>query len=83
MSTTRTMVAFAHSFHIAGLEAGQPAGKYVIDVDEEPIDGLTFLARRRVGAVLYVPAGSDPSSCRYAVPMTIGELDAVIALNAK
>ena len=83
MPTTRTTIAFAHPFHIAGLDAGQPAGRYVVDVDEEPIDGLTFMARRRVGAILYVPAGSDPSSCRYAVPMTIGELDAAIALKAK
>ena len=83
MSTTRTTIDFAQGFQLACLDEQQPAGQYVVDVDEQPIDGLTFLARRRVGAILYVPAGSTPVDCRYAVPMTIPELDAAISQNVK
>jgi len=76
MHTTRISVDIQRPFLLQGFDE-QPAGHYIVDLDEEPIDGLTFLARRRVGAILYVPAGSDPGTCRHALPLTIAELDAV------
>lgn len=78
MRTTRTSIAIGHAFRLSGFDAEQPPGTYVVDIDEEPIDGLSFLARRRVGAILYLPAGAAPGNCRYAVPLTMAELDGVV-----
>jgi hypothetical protein len=78
MRTTHTTIAFRRPFIIAGFDAGLPAGNYLVDVDEEPIEGLSFLAHRRVGAILYLPAGSTAGTCRYAVPMTTADLDAAV-----
>jgi len=78
MRTTRTAIAIDHAFQVSGFDAAQPPGTYFVDIDEEPIDGLTFLARRRVGAVLYLPAGAGPGNCRYALPLTPAELDCVL-----
>ena len=83
MSTTRTAVAFDHDFHLAGLDARQPSGNYVIDIDEQPIDGLTFLASRRIGAILYVPRGSTPMDYRHAVLMNVPELDAALSQSVR
>jgi hypothetical protein len=33
----------------------QPAGTYMIDIDEELIEGLSFLAYRRVATTIYLP----------------------------
>ena len=81
MRTIRTTVEFGEAFRLSGFDERQPAGSYRVDVDEEAIDGLTFLAHRRVGAILYVPAGTHALDCRYAVPMTLAELDAATAPN--
>jgi hypothetical protein len=32
----------------------QPAGTYMIDIDEELIEGLSFLAYRRIATTIYV-----------------------------
>jgi len=77
MRTTRAAIAIDRAFRVSGFDAEQPPGTYFVDVDEEPIDGLTFLARRRVGAILYLPAGAGPGECRYALPLTLAELDSV------
>ncbi len=58
--TTRTSsktVTFAHAFTLDGLDAAVPAGSYVVDTDEETIDGLSFIAWRRTATRIYVPVG--------------------------
>jgi hypothetical protein len=53
-TTTRT-VTFKHPFVIEGLEGWQPAGSYVVDTEEELLQGLSFPAWRRVHTSLQVP----------------------------
>lgn len=74
------MVAFGRPFLLPGFEDRNPKGTYVLDVEEEAIEGLTFLARRRTGAILYLPAGSDAGNCLFAVPLTSAELDDTIRI---
>ena len=76
---SRVTLELAHPFNLAAFDQAQPAGTYIADVEEQPIEGLTFLATRRVGATLYSPAGSDQTNCRYAVPISLAELDTITA----
>jgi hypothetical protein len=79
MRTKQTVVEFKHGFVLSGFDALQPAGSYHVDVDEEEIEGLSFLAYRRVGARLYTPAGTHAGDCHFAVPMSMAEFDAAAA----
>ena len=55
MRTTRETVTFAHSFSLYAVDDVQPAGTYTVDIDEELIEGLSFLAYRRVATTIYLP----------------------------
>jgi hypothetical protein len=52
--TARKTVTFAHPFALAGIDGVLPAGTYDVDTDEELIDGVSFLAWRRVATMIHV-----------------------------
>jgi hypothetical protein len=80
---SRVTLQLSYPFNLAAFDQEQPAGTYITDIEERPIEGLTFLATRRVGATLYSPAGSDQTNCRYAVPISLTELDAITAQSSR
>ena len=53
--TSRQMVTFDQPFALLAVDEMQPAGTYAVDTDEELIEGLTFLAYRRVAMTIYLP----------------------------
>jgi hypothetical protein len=55
LRTTSKTVTFARPFSLDGLDETQPAGSYTVQTDEEPIEGLSFLAFRRVATVIFSP----------------------------
>lgn len=56
-SRVRTsLLSLDHSFALAGLSGPQPAGGYLLEIEEEDIDGPTLRGTRRTGARLHVPA---------------------------
>ena len=55
MRTTRESVTFDRPFSLGAVDGLQPAGTYAVDVDEELIEGLSFLAYRRVATTIYLP----------------------------
>lgn len=56
MRTSRTTVRFLHPFLLYGFDAPQPAGEYVIDQDEELIEGISWPAYRRIATFIHLPA---------------------------
>jgi hypothetical protein len=53
--TTRTnsrTIRFLRPFKLSGLDGEQPAGSYVVETDEEALDGLSFAAYRRTATYL-------------------------------
>jgi hypothetical protein len=52
--TTRTTVTFAHGFLLDGFSLELPAGNYVVETEEELLQGLSIPAYRRVSTTLYV-----------------------------
>ena len=61
--STTMDITFCHAFALKGLESAVPPGTYRIDIEEEPIEGLSFLAYRRLATFIRVPvAGRSGSS---------------------
>ena len=76
MRTTRESVTFDRPFSLGAVEGLQPAGTYTVDVDEELIEGLSFLAYRRVATTIYLPLRAGGSGSVQAVRVDPSELAA-------
>ena len=78
MRTTRESITFDRPFSLGAVEGLQPAGTYAVDVDEELMEGLSFLAYRRVATTIYLPLRSGRSGSVQAVRVDPRELDATL-----
>lgn len=67
MRSTRDMITFEHPFTLAGFDAPQPPGTYMVITDEEEIPGLSFPAWRRVSTQIYLPAIGVQSATEQVV----------------
>ena len=76
--TTKIVVRFSAPFLLQGLDGPEPAGEYRIDHDEESIDGLTWLAWRRVKSYIHLPAIGTGRSTREMAPIDPADLEAAI-----
>lgn len=76
MRTTRQTFTFDRPFALTALDQTQPAGAYAVDVDEELIEGLSFLAYRRVATAIYLPVPRGGAGSMQAVRVEPGELAA-------
>ena len=79
--TTRTSQAtmtFTHQFQLDGFSGLQPPGEYRVDTDEELIEGLSFIAYRRVAALLHLPAIAAPQDRVQVVILAPSALDAMM-----
>ena len=54
MRTTRESITFHRPFSLSAVDEVQPAGTYTVEIDEELIEGMSFLAYRRVATTLYL-----------------------------
>ncbi len=61
MRTTREFVTLDHPFTLIGVDGVHPAGTYAVEVDEDLIEGLSFLAYQRVRTTIYLSLGSAGS----------------------
>jgi hypothetical protein len=80
--TTSKAITFARPFSLAGLDEIQPAGTYTIQTDEEPIEGLSFLAYRRVATVIFLPLHRGGPGSFQTISITPEALDAAQARDA-
>ena len=74
--TTRTTVSFSSPFILQSLEGIQPAGEYVVLLDDELIEGLSWTAYRRVATLFQTPAASQRQIQSFSISQT--ELDAAL-----
>ena len=70
MRTTRNTVTFSRPFSLREVDDVQPPGTYTVDADEEVIDGLSFLAYRRVATLLHLPSVSSRGLRPRSLPST-------------
>jgi hypothetical protein len=75
MRTTRETVTFDHPFSLCAVDGVQPAGTYTVETDEDLIEGVSFLAYRRVATTIYLPLRCGGPGSLQAVRVDPRELD--------
>ena len=81
MRTRRETVTFARPFRLRGVDEPQPAGAYTVETDEEPIEGLSFMAYRRVATVIFLPLARGGPGSFEAVTVDPQALEAAITAD--
>lgn len=76
--TTQTTVSFATDFTLPGFDSPLPPGEYLVDHDEEAMEGPSRIAWRRVAAFIHLPAIGTRSSTRQMMPVRPSDLDAAL-----
>lgn len=56
--TTRESVTFSAPFHLPGFETLLPAGTYVVETDEDALEGQAHTAFRRIATTLRIRTSS-------------------------
>ena len=75
MRTIRETVTFDHPFSLYAADGVQPAGTYTVETDEDLIEGVSFLAYRRVATTIYLPLRHGGPGSLQAVRIDPRELD--------
>jgi len=76
--THASTVTFKRPFALGGMDEVLPAGDYQIETDEELIEGVSFLAYRRVSVRLYLPSPTGNPALTRTVALAPGVLDAAL-----
>jgi hypothetical protein len=80
-STSRT-VHFARPFMVPGLGGVQPPGDYLIETEEELLDGLSFDAWRRVATTIRLPRRPDGPPVEQVVRIDPAAIEKALAIDA-
>lgn len=54
--TTQRTVTFDRPFRLAEIDEMLPAGDYTVETDEDIIQGISFVAWRRVNTIMHLPS---------------------------
>lgn len=57
--TTRKTITFNNAFSLEGVDRILPAGDYEVVTDEEAIEGLSFVAYRRIATMVLVKTSAS------------------------
>ncbi len=74
LRTHRETLTFAHPFTLSRVDDVQAPGAYTVQTDEELLQGLSFLAYRRVATVIFVPHRHGGPSSLQAITVDPHEL---------
>lgn len=80
--TTHSEITFVHPFQLSALLQPQSAGTYRVSVDEELIEGLSFVAYRRSATLLHIPAIGVSSNTEQYIRVDPAELEAALAKDS-
>jgi hypothetical protein len=80
--STTADVTFRHPFTLKGLEDTVPPGTYRVDTEEERIEGLSFLAYRRLATFIRLPMAGHGSGSTQSLLVDPKELEQALARDA-
>ena len=72
--TTKTSLVFARPFSLAATDRIQPPGSYIVETDEEQIEGVAFIAFRRVATRIVLAPDPSRPGCSETVDVDPREL---------
>lgn len=76
--TTTKSVTFIHPFVLGDLDEVFPPGAYSVETDEERVEGVAFVAYRRVSVVFHLPSRTGNPVLARAITMHPRELDTAL-----
>jgi hypothetical protein len=79
--TTARSVVFRRPFKLSAVDDLQPAGSYLVEVEEERLD-TSFPAYRRVATLIRLPGRPGSAELGRVVDIDSVEFDAVLARDA-
>ncbi len=74
--TTESLVTFRHPFALRDVDGIQPPGTYHVETVELAIDGLSFVAFRRISTTITLPAVEASGAQRQFVEIDPADLAA-------
>jgi hypothetical protein len=83
---TRTIgetITFLHPFRLSGADELQPAGRYLVETDEELIQSLSFPAYRRLSTFIHLAGRPNSNELARVVDIDPTELASVRARDAR
>ncbi len=78
MRTRIETVVFDHPFTIEGVGGKHPPGTFTVEVDEELIPNLSFIAYRRVQTTITLPVGFGAGTARQVIAISADALEAAL-----
>lgn len=78
MRTRVETVSFGLPVRFAGLQEELPAGNYLVETDEELVEGVSFAAYRRVRVLVHLQHREGRSDLSETVWIQPGDLDAAL-----
>ena len=81
--TTRKSVTFLRSFSLAGIDEKLDAGTYIVETLEELIEGLSFVAFRRVSTTIVTAGKGYGLAARQVVTIDPRDLERAQDLDAE
>jgi hypothetical protein len=66
-----------------GIEGTFPPGTYAIEVTDEQLNGLSFIAYRRVTTTIALPSSNTANISRQLVEIEPADLEAALARDAE
>ena len=79
--TTRKSITFTRPFELGGVDGKFDAGTYDVETVEELIEGLSFIAYRRVSTTIEMQFGGFGGVGRQVLAIDPKDLEAAIALD--
>ncbi len=76
--TSQKTVVFTRPFILNGINETQPAGDYIVETDEELLEGISFPAYRRVLTLIQLHEKPNRPGVRETLTIDPVELDAAL-----
>ena len=80
---TRKSVTFLHPFSLAGIDEILEAGTYIVETLEELIEGLSFVAYRRVSTTIVTAGKGYGQAVRQVITIDPRDLEAAQEQDAQ
>lgn len=76
--TSSKPITFRRPFTVRGFDETFPAGAYILETDEEQLEGISFVAYRRIASLLHLPGKRGSAVTGRMLPVEPRDIDAAL-----
>ena len=81
--TTQKTVTFKKPFFLDNFNEKLPAGDYIVETDEDLLQGISFSAYIRVSTIIYLPGTQKKANLKRALTIKPEDLEAALLRDQK